>query len=284
MRFLFAVTAVLAMPGLSYAQAVCRPPESSNEANVFAEFSVPLAYGRMSAPVPRHAGEIQLGVEGTLLPNIDDRTSTPTICRPGKGPETTDFLFAFPRPRVGIGLPGAVFVEASWVPPVRVNGLKANLVSFAVGRAFTVSRSSVVIGVRAHGTVGRIRAPITCDDAALADPTSECFRGQKSDDRYDPNIFGFDAAISFPVKGGIRSYVGAGINLLRPRFQVNFTNQGGVHDNTRVEVNLERGVLFGGLTWQAGRALSISGELYAAPSDAVTGRFLVAYRVGRLTP
>jgi hypothetical protein len=35
--------------------------------------------------------------------------------------------------------------------------------------------------------------------------------------------------------------------------------------------------VFGGLAWEAGRGFGITGEIYAAPADAVTGRIGLSY-------
>ena len=66
---------------------------------------------------------------------------------------------------------------------------------------------------------------------------------------------------------------------MAPRFKVNFVNSDGVHNQQPIEVDLNRVVLFAGATWQASHKVGLSGEIYSAPSDAVTGR--VAVRVGR---
>jgi len=60
---------------------------------------------------------------------------------------------------------------------------------------------------------------------------------------------------------------------------VNFTNRFGDLDNTKVEVNLTRGALFGGATWMATSSLGLSGEIYGAPGDEVTGRLMASYGV-----
>jgi hypothetical protein len=67
--------------------------------------------------------------------------------------------------------------------------------------------------------------------------------------------------------GRFRPFVGTGANILHPRFQVNFTNSSGFTDNTRVRVNLTRGVIFGGATWAPSSRLGLSGEIYSAPAD-----------------
>jgi hypothetical protein len=90
-----------------------------------------------------------------------------------------------------------------------------------------------------------------------------------------------DVAIGGSLAGGrLRPYGGAGYNRLQPRFQVNFIDQGGVLDDRRVQVDLDRFVVFGGATWQVGTRLGITGEVYAAPADAVTGRVIVRTAVG----
>ena len=270
------MASVLAAP--LAAQAVCRPPASSNEAKTLAIFSVPLAFSPATAP--ELLPGLQVGIEGAYLPKVDPATATPTLCRPGQGPMNTDLLFALPRPRIGLPLPFGFALQLSWIPPVRVAGVKADLFGVSVGRSFG-RFDGLVAAIRAHGTFGYIRGPITCDDEALADPTNECFQGTRSDDKYSPNIFGADFSMGWPMAGGrLRPYLGVGYNRLQPRFQVNFTNQFGQVDSTRVAVNLNRGVAFGGATWQAAARLGVTAEIYAAPADAVTARVIVRTAIG----
>ena len=116
------------------AQSVCRPSASSNEAKTLASFSVPLAFGPATAP--EILPGLWVGLEGAYLPKVDPATATPTICRPGQGPLNTDLLFALPRPRIGLPLPFGLALQASWIPPVRVAGAKANLFGFSLGKSF----------------------------------------------------------------------------------------------------------------------------------------------------
>jgi len=267
-------------PRMLAAQGDCFPPDDSNEAQLFAAFSVPLAFGPVESPRMPAPGGLRVGLEVTYLPDIDEEIRTPTICRPGKGPENTDLLFALARPRAELRLPGGVALEASWIPPLRVNQVRANLVAVAVQRAFAIGGGSTLLAIRLHGTFGLVRAPITCNDEALEDAASECFQGTRSDDKYHPNIFGAEGSLGWSLGGGrVRPFVGGGVNLLRPRFQVNFTNQFGQLDNRRVEVNLTQGVLFAGASWAAGPKLGLAGGIYASPGDAVTGRVMASYGI-----
>jgi hypothetical protein len=260
------------------AQGDCFPGPGSNEAKTMAIFAVPLAFSRGSAP--ELFPGFKAGLELAYLPKVSDAISTPTVCRPGKGPEHTNLLFAIPRPRFGMPLPLGLTLQASWIPPVRVNGVKASLFGISVEKAFG-RLDGLVAAVRAHATFGSVHAPITCDTDALADVTSECFGGTKSDDRLSPNILGLDLALGgWLADGRLRPYAGAGYNRLQPRFQVNFTNRFGQVDRRRVEVDLDRLVVFGGATWQPAERLAVTGELYAAPADAVTARVIVRTSVG----
>jgi hypothetical protein len=267
---------------IAAAQVDCFPADDSNEAQLFAAFSVPLAFSLIEAPDEVEAGVVRVGVEGTYLPNIDEEIRTPTICRPGKGPENTDLLPAFPRPRLRVALPAGFSAEASWVPPIRLSGVKAHLVGLSLQRAMPIGHSGTRLTLRLHGTFGVIRAPITCNDEALEDQSSECFQGTRSDDAYHPNIVGAEAALGWSLGGGrVRPFVGGGLNLLYPRFRVNFTNRFDQLDDSRVEVDLTRGAIFGGATWVATPSVDVSGEIYASPGDAVTGRVMVSYGLGR---
>jgi len=277
-RIIVAMALVVGGPSAAAAQYDCHPGAGSNEAKTLASFAVPLAFARGGAP-DLYPG-LTAGVEIAYLPKVDDATATPTICRPGKGPENTDLLFALPRPRIGLPLPFGLALQASWVPPVRVRGVKANLFGLSVEKAFG-RLDGLVAALRVHATFGSIRAPVTCDDQALEDPTSECFGGTRSDDRVSPNIMGVDFAVGGPLAAGrLRPYAGLGYNRLQPRFRVNFTNQFGDLDDTQVAVDLDRLIMFGGATWQATQRVGVTGELYAATADAVTGRVVVRTAVG----
>jgi hypothetical protein len=272
------LVAVAGPAGLAAQTGECRPGGASNEAKTLAILSVPAVFSPGAAP--GGPSRVTLGIEAARVPGVDPATATPTICRPGKGPEHTDVLPALARPRIAVPLPHGLALEASWIPPVRVNGVKANL--FGVALMESVGhRDGLAATVRAHATFGSVHAPVTCDRDELGDPVSECFNGKLSDDRYSPNIMGVDLSVGWAMaRGRLRPYLGSGYNRLEPRFQVNFTNQFGDTDRTRVAVNLDRVALFGGAAWQLTDRLAITGEVYAAAADAATGRVLIRQSLG----
>jgi hypothetical protein len=116
------------------AQTVCRPSVSSNEAKTLATFSVPLAFGPATAP--EILPGLRVGLEGTYLPKVDPATATPTICRPGEGPlkHRPPVCPAAPAHRAAAAVRAAL--QASWLPPERVAGAKANLFGSSLGKSF----------------------------------------------------------------------------------------------------------------------------------------------------
>lgn len=274
MRSLSLAVGALLLSAPLMAQGTCSPGSDSHEADLFAHFSVPLAFSASQAPWIYMPGSTQIGIEGTYLPDAGDRIATPTKCRPGKGPENVNLLSAFPRPRIGFALGDGVLLEASWVPPVRINGVKPNLWSLAVSRTVPVNSKGAVFSGRAHFAFGSIKAPFVCSEADTKDAANvDCFGGSESDDKYNPNIFGVELAFGWGwAQGKVRPYLGSGYNILHPRFQVNREVAGGATDDQKVKVNLSRWTLFGGFTLQPNQRFMFSTEAYSAPSDLITGR------------
>lgn len=266
------VVGLLLHPALLGAQGLCLPPTSSNEAKTMAILSVPVAFTAARAPaMPQRSWSI--GLDVASLPRVDDDIARPTFCRPGKGPENTDPIPVVVRPRVAVALAGFV-LEGAWTPPITVGGVRANLFGVAVARPVRLA-DGVVLGVRAHAVFGGLNAPITCDEDALDDSGSECFRGTLSDDRWNPGVRGIEAVVG--VGSRIRPYAGIGYSWLRPRFQVDFTNAVGDRDQRRVEVDLERVALMAGVTAPMA-GVEVTAEGYATVGDAVTARLVVRYR------
>jgi hypothetical protein len=256
-------------------------PDSSNEAELFRIRGTSMVFARVSSPMALQAGRLIFLMEGSMLPTIDDGTATPNFCRPGKPAENVNLLPVLPRPRMLFGLSEEMVFELSWVPPVRVQDVKANLVGVALSRSAALGVG--LVSIRGHATFGEIRAPITCTEEQIARPVgeTECAGGaEPSDDHYKPNSYGVEMSYGWPLGGGrFRPYFGAGVNWLRPRFQVDFTDQADVHQDQRVEGNYRRVALFGGGTWYPATRWALTGEIYADPGAAWVGRVGVAYGI-----
>ncbi len=266
-----AAALLLSAPAAAQTGVTCRPADDSNEALTLATMAVPVAFSPAGAPPALAPWRVELGFEAATVPEVDSADAVPTTCRPGKGTENVNLLGVLPRPRVRLGLPGGMAFEGSWIPPVPVNDVEANLFGLSLARPVPVLDGRAVLSPRLHATFGRVEAPVTCPEEALDDPASECFEGTVSEDRWNPDQFGVDVALAWRA-GRVQPYLGGGWTHLVPTFQVNFTNSAGQLDDTRVEVTLDRLALFAGLTWAASARLAVSGEAYATPADAATVR------------
>jgi hypothetical protein len=266
---------VYAVPAAAQ-QDVCSPGKDSHEAETFATLSVPLAFTGGRVPMHSHGVHVGIGVEAASIPEVSTTDATPTACRPDKGPENARPISLLVRPRVTLSWRELVF-EASWIPPVRVDGVQANLVGLAISHPHPIN-ANWTLGLRVHALLGSIHAPVTCDANALRDPASECFGGTLSDDRWNPNIFGAEATVG-PSHGKIRPHLGVGYSFLRPRFEVDFTNAAGSTDHRQVNVNLQRVAVYGGLTYVGGRS-SVTAEAYSTPADAVSARVVFRTLLG----
>lgn len=272
---------LLARPGT----AQCRPPDDSNEARLLAYYSAPVVLAAQQLPVRQGAWAARISGDVTYIPPPD-----PTLRRSGRcfmpKEESTQLTSFLPRPRVSISFASGVMIEASYLPPVRVSGAKANLFSAAASMTHGIGAwlGGPVDGtVRAHVTHGAIRGSITCARHVLQqiDASAPCYGTRPSYDTFRPNLAGLEAMISRSMLAGrLGVYGGAGTSWLSPRFQAHFEEGTGTLDSTRVEVDLQRFSLFGGGEWRMARRWSATAQVYAFPQDVALIRVGAAASVG----
>jgi hypothetical protein len=264
--------------------AQCRLPSASNEARLLAFYSGPIAFSPFRTPEVLEAAAIVAGLEVVLMPDPSDRLTGTGACFTRQSP-TADLAPSFVRPRFTFGLARGLELEASYVPPIRISGTEPNIASAALSWTRPV-RSTWTGGgprvtVRAHGTVGRVRGPITCPSSELqqSNPAGPCYGSRESRDTFEPNMFGLEAAAAWEtVITDLAGYAGVGVNWLRPRFQVGFTDANGSVDSTRVYVDLTRFAIFTGVTWHAAQPFEVSAQAYSVPEDVTAVRIAGAYK------
>ena len=265
--------------------AQCRPSKDSNEAKLLAFFAAPIAFSPGGVMHRLPPGGVQLTVEATYVPAPGHGIRRTGVCFQEKS-EDTHLSPLFPRPRLAVGLPGGLVVEASYLPPVDVADAQANLGSLALSRARTLDRfaggGSIDMLLRVHGTVGRVRGAITCSrrNLQLERPADPCFGSLPSRDTYRPNMVGGEIAVAVaPSSARWRWYGGAGASRLTPRFQVGFQSGLGTRDSTRIEVDLNRIAAFAGGDLRISTLATVAGELYSVPVDVTTFRLAASVKV-----
>jgi hypothetical protein len=265
------------------ASAQCKPPQNSNEAKLLAFYSAPVSFSVDAAPEHVAPWSVRVSLEVEPMPTPNDEIEQTHLCFESKG-ENTRLSPIFGRPRVTIGLPAGFVFEGSYVPPIHLYDAEPNLGSFALSRVTRLPSApwggALSLMVRAHGTVGQVRGPITCPQKGLQtdDEGDPCFGTVPSKDTFHPYMVGGEGAFTLTTRDQRWAfYAGGGVNFLRPRFQTGFTDGNGVTDSTKVEVNLTRGTVFGGVTAHVTHAFELSAQVYSQPADVTTVRFSAGY-------
>jgi hypothetical protein len=268
------------------ARAQCRPGANSNEAKLLAFYSVPITFSALDAPSRESAWHVELQAEVSPVPTADPSIEHASECFAASAKQHSRLTSVFARPRVLLTLPLGLAIEASYIPPIQVGDAKPNLGSAALSETVPLHGfgpfGSSALMVRADGTLGHVRGPITCAKTSLqqSEPDSACFGSKPSNDTFSPNMFGVEGVYGVKSRGGrFEFFAGTGMTWLRPRFEVGFTNLDGVTDNTRVEVNLERWSVLGGATLHLPASFALTTEVYSVPKDVTTWRLAASYRL-----
>jgi hypothetical protein len=257
---------------------------SSPEGRLMGFYSDALAFSAVGAPRPRRPGGVEVGIEASYVPRLSRAQR-----RTGDDkPEATNLAPVLPRPRALVALPGRVDVEGSWIPPLRVFGVTANLLSVAVTRP--VARvGGVTLVPRLSALTGRIRGPITCNEETARDgsPDLEVYysavcHGRDSDDHFMPRQVAGEVVVTTASRAGpIVPYGSVGVRAERTRFDIGVIRTDGTRDTDHpvLTSRATRPFFTGGLTWLAGRRALASGELYYAPGSLLTVRLLAGLRL-----
>jgi hypothetical protein len=237
-------------------------------------------------------GALRLGLEAGWIPSLSQAQRT--VGFNGTKEEDLNKLPVFGRLRLTLGLPLHLSVTVAYVPPIPINGVKANLLSFSIGRPFRLTRG-LTVGAALYGQVGSIAGDFTCSEADVQAGVDvkrnplNCL--SRSHDRVDANYFGTELSASyrFARAHGLEPYATAAVNYLDLQFHVN-ARYGTVIDQTRL---FTRGATFsttGGLLFPVTRRLDLAAEVFYTPltvhrpqgGSTVDGLFnvrgMIAYR------
>jgi hypothetical protein len=282
---LLAVVAGAGVPAIAGGQ--CVPPANSNEAKLLAFYEAPIVFATGDAPTALAFGHVALMGELVGVPTPSRTLQESSYCYAAKQ-EGTHLAPVLPRYRVTIGLPAGFAVEGSYLPPVTVDRARPSLGSLALAYTRPLlapgagDGPSLALQLRAHGTLGTVRGPITCPASALqqTDPSQPCYGTKPSSDTFYPRSGGGEGSLALQTPNRRFSiYAGTGYTFLSPEFRVGFTNLDGFTDHTLVEVNLNRIAAFGGVSVAIFGGLDVGAQVYSVPVDLTTWRLAVRYRI-----
>ncbi|MEO6209983.1 MAG: hypothetical protein ABIQ10_07660 [Gemmatimonadaceae bacterium] len=220
------------------------------------------------------------------MPTADPSIEHASECYTASAQQHSRLTSVFARPRALLTLPLGFAIEVSYIPPIQVGDAHPHLGGAAISETMALHGfgpfASSALMLRADGTVGHVRGPITCARAALqqSEPDSACYGNNPSDDKFSPTMFGLEGVYGVKSRGGrFEFFAGTGVSWLRPRFEVGFTNLDGIADHTQVEVNLRRWSVLGGATLHLPASFALTTEVYSVPKDVTTWRLAASYRL-----
>jgi hypothetical protein len=267
--------AVVALSG-SLSAGECRPPKDSSEAKLLAFFAAPIAFSPAGHAERLAPGAVRLSFDLTYVPTPAADIRRASYCQ--RKSENTELSPIFPRPRLAIGLPGGLFVEGSYLPPVTVLDATPNLGSIALGWSHPLRQgsdgSSTWFTLRGHATFGEVKGPITCSSDAIqqSNPSADCYGDSPSDDTYKPNMIGGEGILGWTGSGRLAGYIGAGYTSIKPRFYVNFLSLDNVLDDTHVLLDDTRIAAFAGGRVRLTPRTALTAEVYSVHKDVTTLR------------
>lgn len=229
-----------------------------------------VAFPTALATEPLPPGGVELSLEGGYVPQLSEEQRTVGFL--GEKPEDLNRTSVFGRPRVSLGLPADLTATVSWAPPVDINGVKPDVVSFALaGKLWQGERAR--IGARVFGQRGTLRGDLTCpkDIAGLTDPGRNPYGCEEpSRDEMSQRLVGAElqASTSLARWPAVSPYVTIARSRLHAKFQVD-ARRNGFLDRTLLETD---GTIWSGtvgVSVDAGRDARLSGEVFYAPLDVV---------------
>ncbi|MDV6345077.1 hypothetical protein [Nitrosomonas sp. Is37] len=188
----------------------------------------------LSVPRSRKFGSIEVGFELDWLPQLS--TEERRVGLSGTKVEDLNKSPIFARPRVTIGLPWQFALTLSYVPPIKIFGLKPNLFAFALERPL-YEHDSWRIGMRLYGQIGNVVGAFTCsgDDMNFEPGSPENPAGceGKSADKAIQNYAGFELSGAYRIEklGGLTPYIAVAGNFLDTQVNVNAPTFGVINKN-----------------------------------------------------
>jgi len=247
---------------------------SDPEGRLLAFYSAAMAFS--PAGFAPDESRLSFSLEVSHVPSLDKAQRRPSIDKP----ESTNLAPFFPRPRASLRI-GSWRAEASWIPPMRVFDVEANLGSLAItGPA--VRAGAFSLAPRAWATFGRVRGAMTCSTREMLGKGSDLelyygtvCHGRESDDWFEPRLVGGEVVASRALgTGGAHAYAMLGARVDRTRFDIGVLTFTGERDSDHPILELRafrpHGAL--GASWRVRRGVYAGGEVFYAPGSLLTGR------------
>lgn len=219
---------------------------------------------------------LTLGLEVSYIPWLDASRRRPFADKP----EATNLAPVFPRPRVAARLPGGFRAEASWIPPLRVFDVRANLFAIALTRP-VAAVGSVTLAPRLWATAGRVRGAMTCNEDTMLGHGVELqtyylniCHGRESEDWFEPRLVAGELVALRALRPTLDAYLVAGARYDRTRFDIGVLYPDGSRDPDHpiLELRATRPHFALGAVWETAARFGAGLEAFYAPGSLFTVR------------
>jgi hypothetical protein len=241
----------------------------------------------LGVPDKMGKGAFDLGFEGGIVPQLSEDQRR--VGFEGTKVEDLNRTSFLGRVRGRIGLSENYSLELGYIPPIELNGVKANVFSAAIGRPFQAGES-FRLGVRGFGQIGTIEGDITCSAREIEEGPNDFLCEEPSNDEETQRVLGVEVTGGYVSEGPLRPYFGIGLNYMDLEFQVD-ARYSGIEDHMLQVTNGGTVSLTAGVNYVATEKLRLTGELFyswlsvvrppetTSQNDGLFNfRFLVAYR------
>jgi hypothetical protein len=248
----------------------------------------------MGPPRALSLGSLRLMAEGGWIPSVTDLQRT--VGFNGTKMEDMNKLPVIGWLRATVGLPWLFSLTLSYLPPIPISGVRANLFSLSLGRPFRLW-NGVTIGLAMYGQVGAVHGDFTCtrrDADAGNNPVLNPFGCLgPSRDEVSMDYFGGQLSGSYKIRWAhdLEPYTTIAFNYMNLNIRVN-ARYGQVIDMTQLKTQGGTFSTTAGLLFPITRRLDVASEVFYSPlavkrpqnggretnEGFLNVRFMLAYR------
>lgn len=217
----------------------------------------------------RDSGSIDLGLEAIWVPSLDQEQRT--VGYGGFKEEELNRSPLWARLRASVALPAGFAAEVGIIPPLEIDGVKANLFALALSRQIFES-GPFSLGLRLHLQRGKAKGDFTCKEGKdhLFPPGSEqnafgCEAPSKDEVSLDST--GLELSAAYDLEGRKpKLHAAVSYNRMDVKFQVDALTFG-IHDRSLLKNEGDTLTFAAGATWKVGGRARLGFEALYAPLD-----------------
>lgn len=232
-------------------------------------FTTVTLFSGLGAPRTRAPWSLEAGAEFGWIPSLS--LGERTVGFNGTKEEALNHSTVFARPRVTVGLPWDMTLSASYVPPLKVAGVRPHLFAFALERSMW-ERGPLRVGARFHGQLGGATGAFTCS-RELAGYLPGSARNpygcdEPSRDRARQHYLGLELAAAWQLPGpaAVTPWIAVGGNYLDTAVRVRALTFG-LPDRSVLDAETWTLSASAGVAWSVTNRLSASIGAFYSPLD-----------------